>query len=374
MIDCKCGASYCQVCIQPTLDGKRPCPLCNSSFSSSMPNPSVQRAINSLQVYCSFREVGCEWEGELGALAEHLNDDIKSDSYKSTGCLFLQLKCCYCGEEFKRRCVLEHEENKCLKRPYQCDACHEFESTYEDVTTEHISICPCGLVPCPNDCGVVEIPRQSVADHLATVCPLEMVSCSFSYAGCEEKLPRKGMAAHISDGLAIHMSLQAVNHQKELNELKYQIKELHTHLRIMPINIILDGFAAKKAEGMSWSSRPFYTHLHGYKLDLSVDCNGYGEGAEGSYVSAYIYLKSGKHDDELNWPFDHSITIRLVDQKEGKNHHDYTVDFGAAPDEYTKRIVETVDCYSGWGTPRFISHSELSPNYLVNDSLCFSVF
>ena len=337
-----------------------------------MSNPSVQRAINSLQVYCSFREAGCEWEGQLGVLAEHLNDNIKSDSYKSTGCPFLQLKCCYCGKELKRQCVLEHEENKCMKRPYKCNTCHEFESTYEGVTTEHINVCPCGLVPCPNDCGVVEIQRQSVADHLATVCPLEMVSCSFSYAGCEEKLPRKDMAAHISDSLAVHMSLQAVNHQKELNELKSQIRELRTHLWIMPVNIMLDGFAAKKAEGKSWSSHSFYTHLRGYKLDLSVYCNGDGEGA-GSHIATYIRLKCGEYDDELNWPFHHSVAIRLVDQKETKNHHDYTLDFDDAPDKCTKRRVETFGDYSGWGTPWFISHSELSPNYLVNDSLCFSV-
>ena len=243
MIDCKCGANFCRICIQPILDKKRPCPLCNSSFSLSMPNPSVQRTIKNLQVYCSFREVGCEWKGELGALDEHLNDDIKSDSCKSTGCPFLQLKCCYCDEAFKHQCVLKREQNKCMKRPYKCDTCNKFESTYmyEDVTTEHISVCPCGLVPCPNDCGVVEIQRQSVADHLATVCPLEMVSCLFSYAGCEEKLPRKDMPAHIIDSVTVHMSLQAVKyleeskevkttHQKEVTKLKSQIRELRTHL------------------------------------------------------------------------------------------------------------------------------------------------
>ena len=194
------------------------------------PEPPLGHA--TVQVYCSFREAGYEWEGHLGALAEHLNDDIKSDSYKSTGCPFLQLKC---GEELKRQCVLEHKENKCMKRPYKCNTCNEFESTYEGVTTEHISVCPCGLVPCPNDYGVVEIQRKSVADHLATVCPLEMVSCSFRYAGCEEKLPCKDMAAHTSDSLAVHMSPQAVNHQKELSELKTahqkKIKELKTELK-----------------------------------------------------------------------------------------------------------------------------------------------
>lgn len=219
IIDCTCGAIFCQLCIQPSLSEKRPCPLCSSPFSFSMPNPGVQRAINGLQVYCCFKEAGCEWVGELGTLDEHLNDNIKSDNYKSSGCPFLRLKCCYCGEEFKRQCVLEHEEDKCLKRPYKCATCNEFESTYESVTTEHVSVCPCGLTPCPNDCGVAEVQRKNVSDHLAT-CPLEMVSCSFSYAGCEEKLPRKDIPAHIRDSLAVHMSLQALTHQKELSELK----------------------------------------------------------------------------------------------------------------------------------------------------------
>ena len=319
--------------------------------------------------------------------------------------------------------MLEHEENECMKRPYKCDTCHEFESTYEGVTTEHISVCPCGLVPCPNDCGVVEIQRQSVADHLATLCPLELVSCLFSYAGCEEKLPRKDMAAHISDSLAVHMSLQAIKHVVELNELKTthqnelnhlkfsyqkelneqktahlnelkelktelkellknshrneltevnsQVRELHTHMWIMPVNIKLDGFAAKKAEGKPWSSHLFYTHPRGYKLALSVYCNGDRERAR-SHISAYVYLKSGEYDNELTWPFRRSVTIRLVDQKEGMNHHNHTLDFGNAPERCTKRRV--VGDYAGWGTPRFISHSKLSPNYLVNDSLCFSVF
>ena len=43
--------------------------------------------------------------------------------------------------------------------------------------------------------------------HLAEVCPLEVINCSFSFAGCEAKLPRKDLPAHINDNLAVHMSL-----------------------------------------------------------------------------------------------------------------------------------------------------------------------
>ena len=188
--------------------------------------------------------------GELGVIAEHLNDDVEWDNYKSSGCLFLPLKCRFCKQEFQRQNVLEHKTNKCLKRPFKCDCCNEYESTFEDVTTKHVNTCPCGLVPCPNDCGV-SLQRKSMDNHQATKCPLEIVSCSFSYAGCEEKLPRKDMPAHISDSLVVHMSLQAVSHQKQLENLETQIKELqsHLHVRIMPITILLDGFASKKANG-----------------------------------------------------------------------------------------------------------------------------
>ena len=373
MIDCKCGASFCQPCIQPRLEEKKPCPLCNKLFTALFPARQLQRTLNSLQVYCSFKEAGCEWVGELGAIAEHLKDDVELDNYKSSGCLFLPLKCHFCKQEFQRQNVLEHETNKCLKRPFKCDCCNEYESTFEDVTTKHVNVCPCGLILCPNDCGV-SLQRKSMDDHQASNCPLEIVSCSFSYAGCEEKLSRKNMPAHISDSLAAHMSLQAISHQKQLEKLETQIRELqsHLHVRIMPITILLDGFASKKAKGKSWSSSPFYTHLRGYKLYLSVCCNGSKDG-EGTHISVFIQLMSGEHDDELKWPFRRSITIQLIDQKEGKDHLDNVVNFANAPDHCTRKVERYDFDHTGWGKVRFIKHSKLSPKYLVNDSLYFTI-
>ena len=149
----------------------------------------------------------------------------------------------------------------------------------KDVTNTHIDVCPCWLVTCPNDCGI-SLQRQKINEHLVTNCPLEIVSCSFSYTGCEEKLPRKDMPAHISDSLAVHMSLQAVSHQKELERLQLQIQKLENevktlksddlksvfvHLRVMPVNIVMNGFAVKKRDGKRWMSKPVYTHPRGYK-------------------------------------------------------------------------------------------------------------
>ena len=385
IIDCKCGASFCRSCIQPTLKEKRPCPLCNSSFSVSIPNSSVQRAINSLQVYCSSKEAGCEWVGELRALTRHLNDDIESDSYKSSGCPCLLLNCGYCNGEFQRQHMFGHETNECLKRPYVCGTCNDFESTFEDVMTNHIDVCPCGLVPCPNVCGV-SLQRKCIDDHLADNCPLEIVSCSFSHIGCEEKLPREDMLAHINGNLALHLSLLAISHQSQLDELQVQIRNLEdevkalrskevehlkfisAHLRIMPVTIIVNEFLELKRNGSHWQSKPFYSHPYGYKMSLIIYCNGYGEG-EGRHISASFSLLYGEFDDKLEWPFRGAVSIKLLDQKGTGHHFCRTLSFDNAPERYTRRVAEG-DVSRGWGFLQFISHADLS-RYLKNNSLCF---
>ena len=382
MIDCKCGASFCQPCIQPTLTEKKPCPLCNTTFTSSFPDRRLQRTLNSLQIYCSFKEAGCEWMGELGALSEHLNVNIKSASYKSSGCPFLQLKCYHCKEDFQRQYVLGHEKNKCLKRPYKCDHCDEFESTFEDVTTNHVNVCPCGLVPCPNNCGT-SLQRKDVDDHLATKCPLEIVTCSFSYAGCEEKFPRKDMPAHINDSLAVHMSLQAKSHQKELKTLRDKVQNLEkelqrvkskgekditrmrTHLGILPIELVMDGFAANKREGKCWYSEPFYTCPRGYKMSMAVK-------NEASHLSVFIYVMRGEFDAELEWPYRGTILIQLLNRDNTKKNFIQLLSFNNAPEASVKRVKEGDRSGTGWGYAQFIANTELT-KYIKNDSLYFKV-
>jgi hypothetical protein len=71
---------------------------------------------------------------------------------------------------------------------------------------------------------------EALDDHVVNECPLQEIYCSFKYAGCCEKLPRKDMPNHITQSLALHMSLQATNHQKELKKLTGRISELETQL------------------------------------------------------------------------------------------------------------------------------------------------
>ena len=387
LIDCTCGASFCQQCIEPTLKEGKPCPLCISSFTTSLPDRRLQRTLNSLQVYCSFKEVGCEWVGELGGLCEHLNVS-PSDDYKDSGCPFVQLECCYCKVKFQRQFLLDHEKNTCQKRKFTCTCCNDYESTFEDVTTNHTPVCPSGVVPCPNNCGE-SLQRKNVDNHLNSTCPLEVVNCSFSFAGCEESLPRKDMPAHINESLAVHMSLQAVSHQQQLEKHETRIKKLENealtahsesfiraHLRILPVTIVMNGFSEKKKQKKSWKSEPFYTHPRGYKMFLKITSNGDGEG-ENTHVSVYVYIMRGEFDNRLDWPFRGSIVIKLLDQekKEKEERKDYkkVLSFFCCDKKSRNSRVTNGDYNSGWGYPTFISHDKLRPKYLKDDTLYFEI-
>ena len=101
-----------------------------------------------------------------------------------------------------------HQNEECPQRPYSCEYCKEYDSTFEDVTESHFDECGKYPVTCPNKCQDDPFERSKIEDHLNDECPLTEVSCPFAYAGCEVKLPRKDMPGHTLD-ISIHFPLLA---------------------------------------------------------------------------------------------------------------------------------------------------------------------
>ena len=228
LIDC-CGISFCKTCIEPIKSDNKPCPLCNVQFTNSMPDKRLQRRLNELQVYCCHTEAGCEWAGELGSLPQHLNVKPQDEGDRLSGCQLVSIGCVFCGDDIQRKDLKKHEEGKCSERPYICEYCEDYKSTFEDVTTNHWPVCASRPVLCPNECGAS--PKlASLDDHIENECPLRLIACTFEYAGCQERLPHRGMPNHITQSLALHMSLQATSHQQELKKLNGRISELETQL------------------------------------------------------------------------------------------------------------------------------------------------
>ena len=62
---------------------------CDKEFST-LGNKAVNWEIRELQIYCTNKEKGCEWKGELNDINNHLGN--------SGGCQFEELNCAnQCG-------------------------------------------------------------------------------------------------------------------------------------------------------------------------------------------------------------------------------------------------------------------------------------
>ena len=65
-------------------------------------------------------------------------------------------------------------------------------------------------------------------------------------------------------------------------------------------------------------SPPFYTGKNGYKMCIRAYLNGDG-GGEGTHLSIFFVLMRGEYDPLLQWPFDHKVSLVLVDQEQKKH-------------------------------------------------------
>ena len=207
----------------PAMSDQRPCqgecllPLYREKAPSAVHNEHFElNVINKLQVRCSERENGCQWEGPLDELQCHL-----------TQCQYTEEDCpCKCGDGVQCRDLEEHKVNLCPQRPVDCGN-SEYHGTYREVTDQHWSVCMSLSLTCPNNCGTDNIPRGQQQAHCDTECSLQEVSCDFSHVGCKVQVISQDLSKHMSDAAQLHMALvpRALLHDKvrEIAQLKQQL-------------------------------------------------------------------------------------------------------------------------------------------------------
>ena len=376
----------------------QPCPMCREEKYSAIKDKYFRRKVMSLKVRCPHKAEGCEWEGELGSLEQHLNTNSCEGE-----CGYVDVDCPYaCGERVQRRNVEEHKSQHCPLRPFTCQYCN-LEATHQKITVEHWPVCEKYPLPCSNECGEEEMERQHLKGHLEQICPLEEIKCEFSYAGCGAQLQRRLMSAHIKKNSEAHLFLLAQEAPKLKDRVKQQedqIKQLGDQIKqqgdqikqqgdqikqqgeqisalmkllpvkVPPVDIIMDDFEEHKKNDNDWYSPPFYSHVGGYKMCLKVYANGVGD-AKGTHVSVYVYLMRGEFDDDLKWPFSAHITIDL--KKNIPPHHKYRFKFEGG--KQCNKPKENYKCNtSGWGYRTYISHADIySGRYLSNNRLTFCI-
>ena len=297
VISCPCGQKICRECVEQIKEEDKPCPLCNKSDFTYLRDHGLERFLKEFEVWCSNKEKGCDRRGKLGEYEQHLNRDPSPES-QLTGCQFVEVKCVYeCGKWFERRHMKSHQTKQCTERPYSCQYCKDYDSTFVEVTEVHYTECGDYPVNCPNNCQEEPLKRQELESHLENNCPLVTIDCPFSYAGCDAKHPRKDMPEHMKD-TATHLTLIAsVTHSlvKENQQLREEVDKLKVALTKH------SGFP-KEYEVKHTDEEVYlpglYTHPHGYKMCIKVYPNGYGDG-KGTHISIFTCLIKGSYDNHL---------------------------------------------------------------------------
>ena len=98
-----------------------------------------------------------------------------------------------------------------------------------------------------------------------------------------------------------------------------------------PCMIIMPHLSQRVRQGDNWFSQPFYSAPGGYKLCLQVDARRRIGKEERKYVSVNVFLMKGENDDRLQWPFQHTMTCRLLNWKQDSNHSSETITFEYGP-------------------------------------------
>ena len=160
--------------------------------------------------------------------------------------------------------------------------------------------------------------------------------------------------------------------------MKSSEEKLEKSSRKLSFDFTLTEFKSKENDD-TWYSPPFYTHTHGYSVCITVYANGNKDG-KGTHLSVYAHLMEGPFDDYLEWPFQGTITIQLLNQLKDVNHRTHTINFTDTTDpSVIGRVTSGGRAEGGFGHHTFLPHTELDLKskddcqYLKDDQLKFRV-
>ncbi|RUS70195.1 hypothetical protein EGW08_022039 [Elysia chlorotica] len=130
---------------------------------------------------------------------------------------------------------------------------------------------------------------------------------------------------------------------------------------------------AVQGRTVSLYSQPFYAGRFGYKMCARIYLNGDGIG-RGTHMSLYFVVMKGEYDALLPWPFQHRVSLILLDQSAAKRH--LKDEFFPDPNSTSFRRPENAEMNVASGCPLFVAHTVLdNPNnqYIKDDTLFIKV-
>ena len=358
VISC-CGNEFCQVCIERVKRDGKPCPLCNEQMFSTMLHKKLVREVNALMVRCPQKELGCEWEGELGQVQGHLYPEYGVVD----GCDYVTVACSYnCGMQLKRQELRVHEMELCPKRPIEMQVASLLKK-FEAIDAENKLL--------RQELGVLKEAHEK-----------EIKEIKSTYEGEINQLKRKLVEIKAeNDGVCDKLKENQEAVKSEVEENSKRLKGLEEKCDALqnnkaPLSLPPYYFTVintdRYLEGnMDFVSAPFYSHPRGYKMDVSVEFNVVERSKRGGYLDLYVSILRGEFDDQLKWPFDGEVTVQAYNRT--LERWDKEEKLRLNKEECDLDIVgRQVDILSsaGWGCLKWLSFRDLKARY-VKDTNTF---
>ena len=212
-----CGTNFCRGCLERKTSerGSRGCPACNhTGIVTAFPNKLSDREIKKLIVRCLNNEEGCDWKDELAKLEGHV-----------ANCGMQGVECSLkCGTTLKRAMLDGHLKNECPCRQTSCEYCN-MTGEYHVIVGEHGDQCSKLPLNCPNDCGLTDIIRSEMEEHLKK-CPLQKTICKYHNIGCKAMLTSEDQDEHDEACMKEHFQLMS----KELVVAKEELANANLRL------------------------------------------------------------------------------------------------------------------------------------------------
>ena len=361
VISC-CGNEFCQLCIERVQRDGKPCPLCNELNFTTFLHKKLVREVNGLVVRCPQKELGCEWEGELGQVEQHLNPGVGLSS--SSGCGYVIVTCCFqCGAHLQRRMVGEHEMESCPKRPIEMQVASLMRK-FEVITAEN-KMLKQELTEVKEEMSEVKETHKQELDAIKK-----------TNQELQEELnqvKKKNEHLHKANE-SIQMFCDELKKKQDaikvdVGEQKLKCVSLQTHttpLPVPPFYFKLLNVEHHQKNNLCYRSDLFYSHPGGYKMAMSINPNSSGDLYKGNYLFLGVSIHRGEFDDQLRWPFNGKVTVQVYNHttEMWSNEKTIVLNKEECGMEYVQRCCLDVQSNRSWGYFNFLSHSELQKHYI----------
>ena len=111
------------------------------------------------------------------------------------------------------------------------------------------------------------------------------------------------------------MILALIEHIETLEDevvelMEYKDVAMNTGQLLGPMEFTMSNFQNLMDKKRSWRSPTFQSHPLGYKLSLTYSRHN----GRGTHLSITFVVEEGEFDDQLDWPFQASISVQLISQ------------------------------------------------------------